>query len=233
MSLTVCEDTNTTVSAVHVPEPSTFGQASRVDVSVAAQKGGVPTGNVDLLKADGTKIVSGALAGGTVSLALPADLPVGTHVLTASYAGNGGFKPSSGTVTVTVQKAATTPTPPPPGKADSITTAKVSPKRPSFGNDFTVIGKVKAEGLAPRSRVVFKIDGKRIGSRKINEGRAVMTVRRNYGVGNHKLTVIYRGNVHGGEEQGQGDVPDHPLIQSTPADEGPGGDDPPGPSPCP
>ena len=71
--------------------------------------------------------------------------------------------------------------------------AKVSPKHPSFGNDFTVIGKVKAEGLAKRSRVVFKIDGKRIGSRKIREGRAVMTVRRNLGVGNHKLTVIYRG----------------------------------------
>ena len=193
VSITVCEDTNTSVSAVHVPEPSTFGQASRVDVTVAAQKGGVPTGTVDLLRADGTKLGSGSLADGKVSIALPADLTVGTHVLTATYAGNGGFKPSSGTVTVTVQKAATPPTPPTPGKADSSTKAKVSPKRPSFGNDFTVIGKVKAEGLARRSRVIFKIDGKRIGSRKINEGRAVMTVRRNYGVGKHKLVVVYRG----------------------------------------
>jgi hypothetical protein len=76
---------------------------------------------------------------------------------------------------------------------DSTTTAKVSPKHPSFGNDFTVIGKVKAENRALRSKVVFKLDGKRIGSRKIREGRAVMTVRKNYGVGKHTLTVLYLG----------------------------------------
>ncbi len=86
-----------------------------------------------------------------------------------------------------------TPTPTPAPLADSTTTAKVSPKHPSFGNDFTVIGKVLTDTLAPRSRVVFKVDGKRIGSRKISEGRAVMTVRRNYGVGKHTLAVIYRG----------------------------------------
>ncbi|HEY0643913.1 MAG TPA: M4 family metallopeptidase, partial [Nocardioides sp.] len=87
----------------------------------------------------------------------------------------------------------TTPTPTPAGKAKSRTTAKVSPERPSFGNDFTVIGKVKAANRALRSKVIFRIDGKRVGSRKIREGRAVMTIRRNYGVGKHTLTVIYRG----------------------------------------
>ena len=99
-----------------------------------------------------------------------------------------GLFASNGTTTPTP-----TPTPTPTSKVDSTTKAKVSPKRPSFGNDFTVIGKVKAENRALRSKVVFKLDGKRIGSRKIREGRAVMTVRRNYGVGKHVLTVIYRG----------------------------------------
>lgn len=86
-----------------------------------------------------------------------------------------------------------TPTPTPEPVADSTTTAKVSPKRPRFGRDFTVIGKVKTENRAKRGKVIFRIDGKRIGSRKIREGRAVMTVRRNYGVGKHTLTVAYRG----------------------------------------
>ena len=86
-----------------------------------------------------------------------------------------------------------TPTPPASGPARSVTRAKVSPKHPRFGHDFTVIGKVKTEGLAKRAKVIFKIDGKRIGSRKIREGRAVMTVRRNYGVGKHTLTVVYSG----------------------------------------
>ncbi len=189
VAVTVCEDTNTAVAATHVPEPSEFGTASRVDVSVSAANGDVPTGTVDVLDAGGSTVGSGTLTGGKTSVALPANLPVGTHVLSVKYAGNGGFKPSTGSVTVTV-KAAT----PAPGKAESTTRAKISPKHPSFGNDFTVIGKVKAEGLAPRSRVIFKIDGKRVGSRKINEGRAVMTIRKNLKVGKHTLTVIYRGN---------------------------------------
>ena len=175
VSVTVCEDTNTAVAATHVPEPSEFGTASRVDVSVSAANGGVPTGTVDVLKADGSKIGSGTLAGGKASVALPADLPVGTHVLSVTYSGKGGFKPSTGSVTVTVKKTVA----PTPGKGDSVDQGQGLAEAPSFGNDFTVIGKVKAEGLAQRSRVVFKIDGKRIGSRKISEGRAVMTVRSN------------------------------------------------------
>jgi Zn-dependent metalloprotease len=98
-------------------------------------------------------------------------------------------------VKVEVCQPGTPPTTPPTQeKAESTTKAKVSPKRPSFGNDFTVIGKVRAEGLAPRSRVVFRIDGKKVGTRKLDDGRAVMTVRRNYAIGKHKLVVIYRGS---------------------------------------
>jgi Zn-dependent metalloprotease len=86
-----------------------------------------------------------------------------------------------------------TPTPTPEPIADSTTTGKVSPKRPRFGHDFTVIGKVQTENRALRGRVIFRIDGKRIGSRKVREGRVVMTVRKNYGVGKHTLVVVYRG----------------------------------------
>ena len=97
------------------------------------------------------------------------------------------------------EKVTTPPAPSPtpaPQPVQSTTVAKVSPKLPDFGRDFTVIGKVRAEGLAlaPRSIVIFKIDGKRIGSRRLDDGRAVMTVRRNYGAGKHKLLVIYRGS---------------------------------------
>jgi Zn-dependent metalloprotease len=185
VSITVCEDTNTTVTATHSPEPSRFGTASQVDATVSATKGGTPTGTVDVVKADGTKLGTATLAGGKATIALPAKLAVGTQVLTVKYAGNGGFKPSSGTVSVTVKKAI---------KKRSRTVAKVSPKRPSFGHDFTVIAKVRVKGPTPRSKVIFRIDGKKVGTRKLDDGRAVMTVRRNYGLGKHKLVVIYRGS---------------------------------------
>jgi Zn-dependent metalloprotease len=183
----------TTVAATHKPEPSTFGEASTAAVTVSrnGSTGPAPTGDVVVTDAAGKKLGTATLDNGAASVELPADLPVGKHTLTATYTGGPTTASSSTTFTATVVAAGGTP--PSGEKSESTTTAKVSPKHPGFGNDFTVIGKVKAEGLAPRSRIVFKIDGKRIGSRKINEGRAVMTVRKNFGVGKHTLTVIYRG----------------------------------------
>ncbi|WP_307807896.1 M4 family metallopeptidase [Nocardioides xinjiangensis] len=177
----------TRTTAVHRPEPSTYGTASTAEVTVErdGSAGDVPEGTVTVTDASGTKLGSATLAAGKASVTLPANLPVGANKLTATYSGSDSLATSTGTFTATVV-----------GKAvnRSRTIAKVSPVRPRFGNDFTVIGKVRAKGLTPRSKVVFRIDGKRVGTRKLDDGRAVMTVRRNYAVGKHTLVVIYRGS---------------------------------------
>ena len=183
VSVTVCEDTNTTVRATHVPEPSVFGTASKLDVTVSAEKGGTPTGTVEVLKADKTKIGSGTLTGGKASIALPADLPVGTHVLTVNYAGNGGFLASSGTVTVTVEEAA---------KAESTTKVKVKPAKPEAGEKITFKVKVKAD-VAVTGKVVIKVDGKKRTVR-LKDGKAKLTIKKGLKAGKHKVKVKYLGS---------------------------------------
>ena len=140
--------------------------------------------------AAGKELGSATLVDGKASVALPADLPVGANQLTATYEGNGSLATSSAKFTATVVAAA-----PGSGMASSRTIAKVSPKKPRFGRDFTVIGKVRTKGeLVPRSKVIFRIDGKKVGTKKLDDGRAVMTIRKNYRPGKHKLVVIYKGS---------------------------------------
>ncbi len=190
VQLVDCEVNGTTTTSAHVPEPSVYGTASKVDVTVTAAGGGTPTGSVDVLKADGTKLGSGTLTDGKTSVTLPADLPVGTHVLKVKYSGNGGFQPSSDTVVATVKAAPPTE----PGKAESKTVVKVKPKKPSFGENFKVVVKVRADGAEPRGKVVLRIDGKRMGKAKIKNGKAVFKIKRDYKIGKHVVLAKYKGS---------------------------------------
>jgi Zn-dependent metalloprotease len=191
VAISVCENVATKVTAVHVPEPSTFGTASTVDVTVSSDNGGVPTGTVDLVKADGSKVASGALAGGKVSLTLPKDLPVGTHVLTAKYLGNGGgFQAASGTVTVTVKAG-----PVVVDKSKSETKMKIKPKKPAFKQDFKAVVKVKSlDGATPTGTVKFRLDGKKLAKKTLKDGRVVLKVKKNIEVGRHMLVAKYVGD---------------------------------------
>lgn len=188
VQLVDCEVNGTTTTSAHVPEPSVFGTASKVDVTVTAAGGGTPTGTVDVLKADGTKLGSGTLSGGKTSVTLPADLPVGTHPLKVKYAGNGGFQPSSDTVVVTVKAADEA------GKAESKTVAMIKPKKPSFRENFTIVVKVAAEDATATGKVVIRIDGKLMGKAKVKNGKAVFKIKRNYKIGKHVVQAKYKGS---------------------------------------
>ncbi|WP_457207339.1 Ig-like domain-containing protein, partial [Nocardioides sp. P5_C9_2] len=160
--------------------------------TVTADQGGVPTGVVDLVKADGvTKVATGTLTAGKVSLTLPADLPVGTHVLTANYVPTGGFQAASGTVTVTVQAAPA----PVKEKFKSETTLKVKPKKPAFKQDFKAITKVKSlGGETPTGTVKFRLDGKKLVGKTLKDGRIVLKMKKNIKVGKHMLVATYKGD---------------------------------------
>ena len=102
-----------TVAAVHAPEPSTFGSASAVNVTVSGA-GGTPSGKVTVKEGSNTLGTANLDAAGKASVALPASLPVGTHSLTIHYAGDATFGSANGAVTATVKApssaAATTTT---------------------------------------------------------------------------------------------------------------------------
>jgi hypothetical protein len=91
----------TTAITSDSPDPSGAGQAVRVDFKVSAASG-TPGGSVSVT--DGQVSCSGTLSRGTGSCTL-ALLTVGTRTLTASYAGQNAFAPSSGTASHVVQAA--------------------------------------------------------------------------------------------------------------------------------
>ena len=176
------------VSAVHVPEPSTFGQASSVKVTVerSGSVGNAPTGDVTLEKADGSVVGTGTLAGGTTTIALPADLPVGVHTLSVEYSGDATIAAASAKVTVTVKAGS---------GADSRTKLRIFPKKPSFRDDIKAVAKVKAVGgVKVTGKVKFVLDGKRVGSKVVDDGRAKITITKNLRVGKHKIVAVYKGS---------------------------------------
>jgi len=77
----------------------TYGTSTTATVAVASDP--VAVGTVTLTVAG--REVSGTLAGGKADLRLPTDIPVGTHLVTASFAGSGAVAPSSATAQVAVR----------------------------------------------------------------------------------------------------------------------------------
>ncbi|WGX97963.1 Ig-like domain repeat protein [Nocardioides sp. L-11A] len=96
---------STTTLAV-APAAGGYG-AARIATATVAAPDGTPTGSVTFTL-DG-KTTTAALSGGKAAWKLPADLSVGAHSLSASYAGDSATDPSVSTATtVAVSKAGST-----------------------------------------------------------------------------------------------------------------------------
>ena len=176
-----------TVSAVHVPEPSTFGTASAVNVTVSGT-GGTPSGKVTVK--EGTTTLGSANLDGTghASVALPASLPVGTHNLTVSYGGDATFGSANGAVTAHVN-AATPPT------AAATTTTATAPKKVKSKKPFDVTVKVAAASGTPAGTVQIFDGTKLIGTGTLSGGTVVVTITKGLRkAGKHTLTVKYTGS---------------------------------------
>lgn len=109
----------------------TYGAPGDVTVSVRGE-GGAPSGEVVLTVGE-NEIARGTLdADGNAVIALPADLPVGTHTLRATYGADETFKTSAGIARLTVSQARSTttvavsPTPVKPAVAATATIQVVS-----------------------------------------------------------------------------------------------------------
>jgi M6 family metalloprotease-like protein len=175
---------NPTVTAVHMPEPSTFGSPSTVVVNVTGTAG-VATGNVTV-KEGSTTLGTGTLSAGSATINLPATLPVGTHALTASYAGNADYNAGAANVTATVVAA-------PPTQVASTTTAS-APKKVKFKQDFDVTATVTAAGVTPTGTVQVFDGSKLIGTGTLVGGTVKIHVKKNLKSGKHTLTVKYLGS---------------------------------------
>lgn len=157
----------------------TYGTAGSVTVNVTPA---AATGTVAVSK--GNDVVgSVVLASGQGTVTLPAkSLPVGTHVLTLTYSGDTGHKPSTGSVTVTVVKA------------EGTVKAKVKPKRVVADKTRArVVVTVDAEGFVPTGRVKVLVAGKTYRA-KLVDGKAVIKLKEFKKPGAYKAKVSYLGD---------------------------------------
>lgn len=86
------------------------------------------------------------------------------------------------------------PTPIPAPAVASDTAAKVRPRKPGFRDNFKVVVKVTATGATPTGRVVVRIEGKKVGAKRLADGRIVLKVKKDLAVGKHTLVARYRGS---------------------------------------
>jgi hypothetical protein len=118
VNLTISPETSTTVAAALNGSPTgapftsgTYGTPTFLSGTVTGQSGvGTPTGTLTFA-ADGTSVATasvGAAGTGVSSSAIPA-LAVGSHTVSASYAGDADFKPStSASLSLAITKGPTT-----------------------------------------------------------------------------------------------------------------------------
>jgi 5'-nucleotidase len=162
----------------------TWGQAGSVSVTVTPA---AATGTVELF--DGaTKLGEGTLSNGTSTIAVAAQaLSVGGHSLTLTYLGDGQYKASEATVSVTVVKAPTTVT----GSDAMIQWSKA-------GSVTVSVAPAAATGS------VELYDGAtKLGAATLSGGSASITLpAKSLDVGSHALTVKYLGSATHAASQG-------------------------------
>ena len=177
VQVTVCKVAST-VTATHAPEPSTYGEPHSLNVTVA---GTSPSGAVTVTEG-ATVVGTGAVTNGASTVALPADLPAGTHALTVTYTGDGTN--ASGSTTTSI-------------KVDKVTskTSASSPNKVKVGKAVAVKVKVKLPGSSvdPTGKVVVELKGQKVASSKLGKNGTVTLKVKKLKIGKQTLKVTYQG----------------------------------------
>ncbi|WP_170286122.1 M4 family metallopeptidase [Nocardioides rubriscoriae] len=178
LELSVCKKV-AEVTAVHDPEPSTYGTASTVEVTAPAGA----TGTVTLLSGD-TTIATATLADGAASIPLPATVRAGSYDWTVDYSGDSQYGASTVDVTVTVDRAAST---------TQVVSAPAQVKRNARAKVKVVVA---SSAGTPTGRVVLKRGGVVYGRGVLSDGTVTITTRKLSSVGLTRLTASYLGGVN-------------------------------------
>jgi len=165
--------------------PSVFGETLIFTATVSPQFTGMPTGTVTFY--DGSAVLgTGTLNGSAHATLTTTALQVGTHSLTAVYAGDTNFIASTSNPITQTETQATS------SIAVALTTG-INPS--SFGQALTFTATVSPQlGGTPTGQVTFKDGNSVMGIHSLNgSGKAVITTAF-FGIGAHSITAIYGGD---------------------------------------
>jgi len=136
---------------------TTYATATTATVTVTADP--QATGGVEVEVAGTT--VTGTLSGGTATVTLPGSLPVGTHLVTARYAGSATVAPSAATATLKVSHAA------------PAVTAELKKKKVKPGKRARLVVTVTGAPVAGGTVLVYD-GGKVVATATLSDARSVV-----------------------------------------------------------
>jgi hypothetical protein len=160
--------------------PSFVGQSVTFTATVTWKYSTVPDGELVTFYDGTTAIGTGATASGVATFNT-SSLSAKTHTIKATYAGDGAFLPSTGTIMQIVNKYPTT------------TTLTSSPNPSHSGQAVTFTAQVTSTGPTPTGSVKFLDGTTSIGLATLSGGVAKLT-KSNLAVGTHSITAHYNGN---------------------------------------
>ena len=160
-----------------------FGQIETLTATVSSQAG-APIGTVTFL--DGTTVLGTAPVDAAGQATIPVSLGIGTHALTASFAGTGGFADStSAAATVTVNRAATT----------VALRSSVNPAVTGQAVTFTATVAAVAPGAGtPTGTVTFQDGNVVLGTVAVGTGGTATFTTSFAAAGGHVITAVYSGD---------------------------------------
>jgi hypothetical protein len=177
--------TTTTTLGTSAPT-AVFGQTVLLTASVNSQAG-VPVGTVTFL--DGTTVLGTAQVNAAGQATLGVSLDVGSHALTASFAGARGFgfaDSTSAAVTETVNRAATT----------VALASSVNPTVTGQAVTFTATVTAVAPGAAtPTGKVTFMDGNVILGTVGLGAGGTATFTTSFAAAGSHVITAVYSGDI--------------------------------------
>ena len=181
----VVKQASTTTSLVSSANPLTPGAALTITANVTTDSPS-PQGSVTLY--DGTlALATVPLAANGSALFQPANLSLGTHNLTAVYAGDTNHLPSTSAVLPELVMQ---------GSAATLSSS-VNPSVSGQSVTFTaqILGAAHSGSqAAPTGAVVFRDNGVQLGSAPVNMSGAAVFSTASLGVGTHTITITYAGD---------------------------------------
>jgi MYXO-CTERM domain-containing protein len=166
--------------------PSTFGASVTFTATITSSAGGgTPTGTVTF-KEGATTLGTGTLDAGGVATYSTSTLPGGTHMITASYGGDGNHAAgSSASIAQVVGGAATTTT----------LTSSVNPS--VFGQSTTLTATVTSAIAGTQTGTVTFSDGvTTLGTAMLNAAGVATFSTSTFSVGTHALGAVYGGDTN-------------------------------------
>lgn len=174
---------STTTTLIAGPSPATLTQSVTLTATIMGNSGGPTPGGSVTFKDGSATLGSGTLDSGGMATLTASTLTLGSHSLSAVYAGDSNYLGSTGVASLTINKA------------PSATSLVLTPIGSTRGSSATLSASVTGISVlgAPTGTVTFSVGGITLGTATLSGGKASITTTA-LSVGDSTVSASYGGD---------------------------------------